>query len=166
MRQTARNCKCKRYIGWWTGELKNNGLPSYLLKQENSMLLNAVCNLNLTNHEADWVLLPPVPLLVLNAIKRLERNLHYWYKDLTWLQSLALQDSKQESCTVHCKNLVAFDTTIFQHWCKDIASEHTCSLMTISIHSCKLQTLLALVVIASFNPYLWWLRSTKDLHQV
>ena len=43
----------KDTIGWWTGELKNNGLPSYLLKQENSMLLNAVCNLNLTNHEVD-----------------------------------------------------------------------------------------------------------------
>ena len=149
-------------MDWWT----EKQWFAYLLKQENSMLLNAGCNPNVTNHEADWVLSPLVPLLVLNAMKRLERNLHCWYKDLTWLQNLALQCSKQESCTVRCKNLVAFDTTILQHWCKDLASEHTCNLMTISICSCKQQPLLALVVIASFNPHLWWLRSGKDLHQV
>ena len=40
---------------------------------------------------------------------------------------------KQGSCTVICKNLVVFDTTILQHWYKDFASEHACNLMTCNI---------------------------------
>ena len=38
---------------------------------------------------------------------------------------------EEESCTVFCKNLVAFATTILQHWYKNLASEHTCNLTSI-----------------------------------
>ena len=39
-----------------------------------------------------------------------------------------------ESCTVFCKNLVAFDTTILHHWYKNPASEHAFNLTTINFY--------------------------------
>ena len=82
----------------------------------------------------------------------------------------------QKSCfavlqtrTLHCF-LHKSSTTIFQHWCKDLASEHMWNLMTISIHSCKQQPVICLGCYCIIQPTLVvvkerWLRSCKDLHR-
>ena len=79
------------------------------------------------------------------SMKRLNRSIFNAYtKILLWVL---------QTRTLHC-SLHESSTTIFQHWCKDLASEHTCNLMTISIHSCKQQPLICLGCYCIIQPTL------------
>ena len=71
---------------------------------------------------------------------------------------------KQKPCTVICKNLVAFDTTILQHWCKDFASEYACNLMTCNIYCCIVNSSLCMVCFIAIEQSVWCFRkSCKDI---
>ena len=78
------------------------------------------------------------------------------WRDLTEVFSMLTQKScfaVLQTRTLHC-SLQESSTTIFQHWCKDLASEHTCNLMTISIHSCNQQPLICLGCYCNIQPTL------------